>query len=193
MTERWREAAAPLVALLISAGTILGALYSQFVLGFQPCHLCLEERIPYYIGVPVVALAVVSALAGAQSRLIRLIMAVAGVIFAVGVYLGVNHAGIELNWWPGPSDCSPTGVLDSIHTTQDLLHSLSNTRIVPCNQAVWWFLGLSFAGWNAVMSAVLVLVSAFAAAGGLSRDRSSAFPIPAKPAATPSSPAPQKP
>ena len=101
---------------------------------------------------------------------VRLTMAVAGVIFAISVYLGVNHAGIEWNWWPGPSDCSPTGALPK--TIEDLGKAISgSTRIVPCNQAVWWFLGLSFAGWNAVVSVILTVASAYAAAGGFSSEK----------------------
>lgn len=181
--EHWREAGASIVVFVIGLGTILGALFSQFVLGFQPCHLCLDERIPYYIGLPIVAFAIVAAFRGAPSRFIRLVMAIAGIVFAVSVYLGVNHAGIEWNWWPGPPDCSPTNALAGIKTTQDLLNSLNGVRIVACNQAAWRFLGLSFAGWNAVMSAILVAVSAYAAAGGLSNGKIVIHHRPAKVAA----------
>ena len=61
-----RKRTAPVagVALAIAAvgaATILGAYYFEYVLHYQPCPLCLEQRIPYYVGIPlalVVALAV---------------------------------------------------------------------------------------------------------------------------------------
>ena len=97
-------------------------------------------------------------------------MAIAGVVFAVGVYLGINHAGVEWGWWPGPSDCGATGAATGIKSTQDLLNQLNGIRIVSCTEAAWRFLGLSFAGWNAVMSTILTAASAYAAAGGLSSE-----------------------
>jgi disulfide bond formation protein DsbB len=169
--ERWREAGVPILVFIGGLATILGAWASQIVFGYQPCHLCLEERAPYYVGLPIVAIAIIAAFWGAPSRWVRLVMAVAGVVFAISVYLGVNHAGIEWGWWPGPPDCSPTDALAGIHSTQDLLNSLNGTRIVACNQASWRFLGLSFAGWNAVVSAILTVASAYAAAGGFSSEK----------------------
>src|SRR3954464_13443213 len=136
---RWREAGVPILVFIGGLATILGAWTAELVFGYQPCHLCLQERMPYYIGLPIVAGAIVVALAGMPSRWVRLIMAVAGVVFAISVYLGINHAGIEWNLWPGPSDCSPTNALAGIHTTQDLLNSLNGKQIVPCNQATWRF------------------------------------------------------
>jgi disulfide bond formation protein DsbB len=97
-------------------------------------------------------------------------MAVAGVVFAVNVFLAVNHAGVEWGWWPGPSDCGATGAAGGIKTTEDLINQLRGIRIVPCNEAAWRFLGLSFAGWNAVMSAILTAGAAYAAAGGFSSE-----------------------
>ena len=59
---------------------------------------------------------------------------------------------------------------DSIKSTQDLLNQLNGIRIVSCTQAAWRFLGLSFAGWNAVVSTILTALSAYAAAGGFSSE-----------------------
>ena len=58
----WAEAA--LIVALVGAATIAGAWFFQLVIGLKPCPMCLEQRWPYYIGVP---LAVVVALA-AQRR-----------------------------------------------------------------------------------------------------------------------------
>jgi disulfide bond formation protein DsbB len=168
--ERLREAGVPIIVFVVGLATILGAWTAQLAFGFIPCKLCLEQRIPYYVGLPIVAVAVAIALYGAPSRWVRLIMAIAGVVFAISVYLGVNHAGVEWGWWPGPSDCGTTGAADAVRTTQDLLNQLKGIRIVSCTQAAWRFLGLSFAGWNAVVSAILTGASAYAAAGGFSSE-----------------------
>jgi disulfide bond formation protein DsbB len=167
--ERWREAGVPILVFVVGLATIVAAWISQLVFGFVPCKLCLEQRIPYYVGLPIVALAIAAALYGLPSRWVRLIMAVAGVVFAISVFLAVNHAGVEWGWWPGPSDCGATGA-GSIATIQDLQNQLRNIRVVSCTEAAWRFLGLSFAGWNAVMSVILTAASAYAAAGGFSSE-----------------------
>ena len=46
-----------LVAMAATVGTALGF---QYIGGYIPCKLCLEERIPYYVGVPLMALAAIS-------------------------------------------------------------------------------------------------------------------------------------
>jgi disulfide bond formation protein DsbB len=38
-----------------------------------------------------------------------------------------------------------------------------DTPVIRCDEASWWFLGLSFAGWNAVVSAALAAIAAFGA------------------------------
>jgi disulfide bond formation protein DsbB len=44
------------LAFVLGLVTILGALGSQFIGGLQPCELCLEQRLPYYWGLPLLAL-----------------------------------------------------------------------------------------------------------------------------------------
>jgi disulfide bond formation protein DsbB len=169
--ERLREAGVPVLVFLLGLATILAAWTFQIMLGYVPCKLCLEQRIPYYVGLPIVAGAIAAALLGAPSRWVRLIMGVAGVVFAINVFLGVNHAGIEWGLWPGPSDCGATPATGPIRTTEDLMRQITGIRIVSCTEAPWRFAGLSFAGWNAVVSAVLTAGAAWAAAGGFSSEK----------------------
>ncbi len=123
----------------------------------MPCKLCLEERIPYYVGVPIALVALLSAALGGPAWLTRGALALAAIVFLIGAGLGTYHAGAEWTWWPGPGDCgaTSTGATD----TGGLLDSLKNIRVVSCTEASWRFppanWGLSFAGWNAVISAVL--------------------------------------
>jgi disulfide bond formation protein DsbB len=154
--------------LIVGLATILGAWAFQIFGGFIPCPLCLEQRWPYYIGLPVVLVAVVSALAGGPAWLTRLALLLAALIFAYGAYLGIFHAGVEYAWWPGPPDCAVTaGPVTG--TTGDLLDQIDNIRVVSCTEASWRFpdaWGLSFAGWNAAISALLALVALGGAARG---------------------------
>jgi disulfide bond formation protein DsbB len=145
---------------LVGIGAIGTALIFQHAFGYAPCALCLWERWPYYLGVPVAALLV--ALNGFSSRRILLLGFVLLILlFAINTGLGGYHAGVEWGFWPGPTSCSSGG---GELASGNLLGAMQNSHIVPCDRASWRFLGLSFAGWNVVVSFCLLLM---AACGGL--------------------------
>lgn len=143
------RSAATLVALG-GAAALATAWYFQYVLGYQPCALCLWQRWPYYIGIPLAALA---ALTGRRDLLL-----LAGLLFAGNALLGLYHAGIEWKFWAGPASCSGGAARVG---SGNLLQDLQHIRIVPCDAAPWRFLGLSFAGWNMAICAGLAAVAAF--------------------------------
>ena len=151
---------APLVLLVAAAATILGALASQYVFGLVPCKLCLWQRWPYYVGVPLGVLV----LFAPGARLRRWGLVLLALIFLGSFGLGAYHAGAEWSWWAGPADCGG-GVAPST-SVDDLLKGLETTRIVSCTDAAWRFLGLSLAGWNALVSLGLALI---ATAGAIAR------------------------
>ena len=157
-----RPFSAPAFVFVLGLATILGAWAFQLVGGYVPCKLCLEERWPYYIGLPLALVALMAALSAAPAWVRRLALGLAAIVFLYGEYLGTYHACAEWGWWPGPSDCGTRGASQAT-TGADLLKQLNGIRIVSCTEASWRMFGLSFAGWNAVISAVLVLASLFGA------------------------------
>jgi disulfide bond formation protein DsbB len=154
---RRREMLAPAIVFLVGVATIATAWGFELVGNYAPCKLCLEERLPYYAGVPVALAALLAAAGGAKATVPRLLLILAGLIFAINVYLGGYHAGAEWALWAGPSDCGATG--GGTRSAGDLLRSIEEIRIVSCTEASWRFLFLSFAGWNFVASLFLVAVS----------------------------------
>jgi disulfide bond formation protein DsbB len=70
-------------------------------------------------------------------------------IMTAGAILGAYHAGVEWKWWPGPATCAFGGGLSGG------LPNLDTARAISCDEAQWRFLGLSFAGWNVVVSLVV--------------------------------------
>jgi disulfide bond formation protein DsbB len=156
----------PAFVFLLALVTILTAWGFQIVGGYVPCPLCLEQRIPYYIGVPLAFVALVATFARAPAWVARTALALTALVFLYGVYLGVFHAGVEWHWWPGPPDCSAGGGITNLDAG-NLLDSLNGIRIVPCDAASWRFpaadWGLSFAGWNAAVSLVLAAVAGWGA------------------------------
>jgi disulfide bond formation protein DsbB len=152
-------------AVLVAAGgaaTILGAYFFQYVLGLRPCPLCLEQRIAYYVSIP---LAIVVALAAGRDAprgvvVVGLSVIALAMLFNSGFAL--FHAGVEWKWWPGPQECS--GPLTDLSAGGDLLSSLTNLTIVRCDEAAWRFLGLSLAGYNVLISLTLAAIAAWGAA-----------------------------
>jgi disulfide bond formation protein DsbB len=149
------SASALAAGMAITVGIALGF---EHIGGYIPCKLCLEQRIPYYIGMPLMVVAMASAWTGRAAMLTRTLLAIGGLLMAWGLVLGIYHSGVEWHWWPGPSDCgavdgapagSGNGVLDMLD------------KVVPpsCDQAAGRFLGLSFAGWNVVASLVLAAIA----------------------------------
>jgi disulfide bond formation protein DsbB len=154
------RAAAGLI-LAAAVATIAGALAFEHVWGLRPCPLCLQQRWPYYAAVPV---ALATALAP-RPGLARAGLALLALIFLVSAGLGAYHAGVEWSWWQGPSDCAgaPTAAPGAVG---DFLKELGGTRVVSCTEAAWRLLGLSLAGWNAVISLGLAGLAAAASLAG---------------------------
>jgi disulfide bond formation protein DsbB len=153
---------AALAILVIAAATIAGAWYFQLVLGLQPCPLCLEQRYAYYLAIPVAAL---TALAAGQHAPRPLLIGALGVLVLAALanaVLGGYHAGVEWKFWPGPSDC--TGPVGNLGSAGSLLDRLDTTKVVMCDEVQWTFLGLSLAGYNALVSLLMAAIGAWGVA-----------------------------
>jgi disulfide bond formation protein DsbB len=147
------------LAMALTVGTALGF---QHLGGYIPCKLCYAQRTPYYVGVPLMLVAALSAWLRWPPVLTRLLLWLGAAIMAYSLYLGVKHAGVEWGWWAGPTDC---GAVAPVETGGKGVLDALNTIIPPsCDKAALRVLGLSFAGWNALASFALMLVAARAAA-----------------------------
>ncbi len=147
-----------LFVLLGMCAVILSALAFEHIGGYQPCKLCLEQREPWYIGVPLMIIACLSLIFKGPACLTRGMMAISGLIMLYSFVLGVNHSGVEWGFWAGPGDCGAVeGGLAT--TTADFLKQLEETVPPSCIDAALRILGLSFAGWNALASLFLAIVS----------------------------------
>ncbi len=149
------QAAAAVVAMA-GAATIAGAWFFQVAVGLQPCPLCLEQRIPYYAGVPLAALLAIAAGRKLPSPLLKGGLLVLAALFLWSAGLGAYHAGVEWHWWAGPQDCSGAGFSAG---GGNLLQRMQAARVVRCDEAPWRFLGLSLAGYNALISLALAGVA----------------------------------
>lgn len=148
----------PFLLLFGACATVLGAYGFEYIGGYEPCPLCLQQRDPYYLAIPLAALALVLRLMGTAPKVSALLFAGIGAIFLYGAYLGGFHAGVEWGWWPGPADCAAAAGGGAGDITS-LMAQLETARIVPCDEVQWRFLGLSFAGYNFLISLVLAALA----------------------------------
>ena len=141
-----RAALARLIALLLPAALLGGALASQYLGGLVPCEMCYWQRWPHGAAILLAGLAFTAPATTQRSRTLTLLAAAA---IAVSGAIGVYHAGVELGIFEGLTTCTSTA---SGATTADLLKSIVNTPLVRCDQVQFAFLGISMAGWNAILS-----------------------------------------
>jgi len=151
------------IVLAVAVATILAALAFEHIWGYAPCHLCLQQRYAYYAGIPLLAGSLWAIAADRRGLAIALLFAVS-LAFLANAWLGTYQAGAEWKFWDGPESCSGTQTVST--KAGDLLKRLPGTRAIRCDEASWRFAGLSFAGWNVVISLLLssgALVAAFQA------------------------------
>jgi disulfide bond formation protein DsbB len=144
---------ARLLALLVPAGLLAGALGSQYVGGLHPCEMCYWQRWPHAAAILFAGAAFLSPAASGRARKL---VSLAALAIAISGAIGVLHAGVELGWWQGLTRCTAGGVMS--------LDDLMNVPLVRCDQVQWSLFGISMAGWNAILSlgssaAIVVLLA----------------------------------
>lgn len=143
------------LGMAVSVGS---ALAFEHIGGYIPCHLCLLERIPYYTGIPIGIIGLLAWRYRLPGFITRLTLLIIAGLMIWGMIMGVYHSGVEWHWWAGPTDCS--GSLSGMTTDVNNLFSDMNTVTGPkCDEAALRVLGLSFAGWNVVVSVIIAAIA----------------------------------
>jgi disulfide bond formation protein DsbB len=141
------------ISFVLGLATIAGAWGSQLFGGLVPCELCLEQRMPYYWGLPLLALVLLL-----WNRLPRAVwylgLLLVLLTFVWSTYLAGYHAGVEYGFWPGPTACTGTGVDVSFSD----LTNINAARVVPCDKIQFSLFGVTLAGANTLISAAIVLM-----------------------------------
>ncbi len=144
------------LVLLAAGGSValLGGAFIFQALGYAPCAMCLWQRWPHAAAILIGALALFI-----PGRILPLLGALAA---ATTSGIGIYHTGVERDWWEGPASCTGAGPGLGGLDGSDLL-SMDGPALVLCDQVSWALMGISMASWNAIFSALLVVLWVMAA------------------------------
>lgn len=150
-------AIARLIALLLPLTLLGGALGSQYLGGLYPCEMCYWQRWPHAVAIVLAALAFTAPAEAPRARTLTLLAALA---IAVSGAIGVYHAGVEAKIFQGFTTCT---ALSKGLSPAEILRQINHAPLIRCDQVQFRFLGISLAGWNAILSlggAALILLLA---------------------------------
>ena len=144
---------ARLLSLLVPAGLLASAYGSQYLGGLAPCEMCYWQRYAHFAGLGFALAAV--ALSGRLPDRGRSLVWLAALGIAASGAIGVYHAGVEAGYFEGFTQCTSQ---ISGGSTADVLKQILSAPVIRCDQIQWSFLGISMAGWNAILSLGSALV-----------------------------------
>lgn len=148
---------AALAITAIAAATLAGAWFFELVLDIRPCPLCLEQRYAYYLALPLGALTAFAASRDVFRTVLMIGLALLALAALANAGLGIYHSGVEWKFWQGPTEC--TGPVGNLGSAGSLLQRLDTVKVIRCDEVQWRFLGLSLAGYNALVSLLMAAIA----------------------------------
>ena len=132
------------IIFLFSFIALISAFFIEYVLGHQPCNLCLIERVPYMLSIIII---VTNFLIKKNQRFLVLLLIITFVFsFTISFY----HYGIEQGFFQESSVCGVKNLSESL-TKKDLLKQLSE-KTISCSDVTFRIFGLSLTSINIVIS-----------------------------------------
>ncbi len=139
------------LALFVPAALLAGAYGSQYWGGLVPCEMCYWQRWPHWAALGLAIAAYAFARMPDRGRSFVWLAALA-ILVSGGI--GIWHAGIEAGYFGGITSCSTAGGGAS-------LEEIMARPLIRCDEIQFSFLGISMAGWNAIISVSAALVIAW--------------------------------
>ena len=139
--------------LFFSGLILLIVYYLELFLGIEPCKLCIYQRFPYFI----VILLAISSLLIKDLRFKKFTFIFYILIFSTSLIMSVYHFGIEKNLWNALAGCETN--IKSFSNSDNLKEYLLNKDYVSCSDVSFKFLKISLAGYNTIVSLILLILS----------------------------------
>ena len=137
------------IIFLISAFSLISAYFIEFILGHQPCNLCLIERIPYGL---TITLIIYNYFLNNHSKFIILLLIL---VFAFSFIVSFYHFGIEQGFFEESYVCKVNNSTEII-SKDELLRQLQE-KVVSCRDVTFRILGLSLTSINIVVSIIFII------------------------------------
>tara|TARA_B100001121_G_scaffold309523_1_gene336689 strand:+ start:640 stop:1125 length:486 start_codon:yes stop_codon:yes gene_type:complete len=135
---------------ILSFIAVISALFIEYILGYQPCNLCLLERIPYGLSMILITLSYI--IKKDQKFLILLL----NIVFFFSLSISIYHLGIEQSFWEESSVCGLQNSTDLI-LKEDILKQLSDKNI-SCKDVTFRIFGLSLTSINIAINLIIITI-----------------------------------
>lgn len=141
-----------IATLIVGAGAaalLAGAYGFQMLGGLVPCEMCWWQR---WALMATLVLAGMALAVGPSSRSGRVLAWAALLALFTNAGIALFHAGVEQRWWEGLTRCTAAPVTGS---ATDVMADILAQPLVRCDAIPWALAGISMAGWNAILSALI--------------------------------------
>jgi len=137
------------IIFLFSFIALISAFFIEYILGYQPCNLCLIERIPYILSIMIII--AIFLIKKNQKFFVLLLIFTFIFSFAISFY----HFGIEQGFFQESSVCGVKSLTENV-TKEDLLKQLSE-KTISCKDVTFRIFGLSLTSINIVISLLFII------------------------------------
>ena len=137
------------IVLIISFIALIFAYFVEYILGYQPCNLCIIERIPY--GISIILISIIFIVKKNQNFLTLLLI----LTFVFSFIISIYHYGIEQGFFEESTVCNARNFTENI-TKEDLLKELSK-KAISCKDVTFRIFGFSLTSINVVLSLLLII------------------------------------
>ena len=138
------------IVLIISVFSIVSAFYIEYILGHQPCNLCLIERVPYILSIILITINF------KFKRNEKFIILLLILIFIFSLLISVYHFGIEKGFFEESAVCNLNNATDII-SKEELLKIL-NEKTISCKDVTFRVFGLSLTSVNIIVSLMIIII-----------------------------------
>ena len=136
------------IIFFISLISLISAYFIEYVLGHQPCNLCLIQRIPYGISIILIALNYF------HKRSEEFIILLLFLVFSFSFFISFYHLGIEQGFFEESKVCGLKNNSDII-SKEELLRELQ-VKTISCKDVTFRVFGFSLTTFNMLISLILV-------------------------------------
>jgi disulfide bond formation protein DsbB len=135
---------------IVSLISIISAYFIEYVLGYQPCNLCLIERIPYGLSLILITSNFIF------KKMEKFFIILLTLIFIFSFLISIYHFGIEQGFFQESSVCGLRNATE-ILSKEELLKQL-NERTISCKDVTFRIFGLSLTSINIFISLIIIII-----------------------------------